>query len=516
MSLSPSKVCSRSRIPAPLARHRSSPLRPIMPKYVVIAVGVLVIMQPAARAERLPPVRATIFELSIRALEEQQESFADEPTQPETLEQPSRDMRLQTLPDGSPNEPSGITLEELERIALTNNPTLTKAAASVEAGRGTWMQSGLYPNPNLAYLGNEIGDQSTAGKQGGYIEQEFVRGGKLPLNRAIAARDIEIAQRDFAAQKLRLLNDVRIHFYAALVAQHQLDITRDLVDVGDRALQAAEDLLEAKEVSRIDVLQARVEVNEAQLALANSQNRFQAEWRSIAALIGVPGMVETRLQGDVLGNMPKFSWEESIGRILVESPELAATRLGVERAVCSLRRARVEPIPNVTIQAGPQYDLAAHRTLTNAVLVLPTPLFNRNQGNIRRAEADLRAARAEVARRELELTARLASAFERYLNARNQSQQYRGKIMPNAREALELVTSGYRQGELSYLALLTTQRTYVRTNLAYLDALRELWETSITIDGLLLTDSLQANRETVIARPPTAATPLPMSPLIGR
>jgi cobalt-zinc-cadmium efflux system outer membrane protein len=147
-------------------------------------------------------------------------------------------------------------------------------------------------------------------------------------------------------------------------------------------------------------------------------------------------------------------------------------------------------------------------------VVLPAPVFDKNQGNIRRAEADVRAARAEVARKELELTSKLAAHFENYLNARNQVKQYQTQIMPAAQEAWRLTNTSYRQGETGYLSLLTVQRTYFRSNLAYLESIRALWESSIAIDGLLLTDSLQdASNTPRFTRPPTM--PLPRSPFDG-
>ena len=68
--------------------------------------------------------------------------------------------------------------------------------------------------------------------------------------------------------------------------------------------------------------------------------------------------------------------------------------------------------------------------------------------------------------------------------------------MPNAQESLKLVSAGYRQGEFSYLVLLTAQRTYFQTNLAYLDALRDLRTAEVAIEGNLLGDSLQASEAT--------------------
>ena len=65
-------------------------------------------------------------------------------------------------------------------------------------------------------------------------------------------------------------------------------------------------------------------------------------------------------------------------------------------------------------------------------------------------------------------------------------QRYSTKILPRAKDSLDLVTTGLRQGEFNYLMVLTAQRTYFQTNLAYLTALRDLRESTIAIEGLLV------------------------------
>jgi outer membrane protein, heavy metal efflux system len=89
------------------------------------------------------------------------------------------------------------------------------------------------------------------------------------------------------------------------------------------------------------------------------------------------------------------------------------------------------------------------------------------------------------------LQQRLAVAFEQYTNAHYQVEKYSKDILPNAQASLKLTTSGYQQGEFSYLSLLTAQRTFFQTNLTYLEALRELRAAMATIEGNLLSDSLR-------------------------
>ena len=118
-------------------------------------------------------------------------------------------------------------------------------------------------------------------------------------------------------------------------------------------------------------------------------------------------------------------------------------------------------------------------------------IYDRNQGNIVAAQAELVAASREVDRLELELFNRFAESFEGYSNANREVQLLRANVLDNARESLELIGAGYRQGEFDYLRLLTAQRTYFSANLEYLQALRELWERAIELDGLMLMGGLK-------------------------
>jgi cobalt-zinc-cadmium efflux system outer membrane protein len=287
-----------------------------------------------------------------------------------------------------------------------------------------------------------------------------------------------------------VINDVRIGFYDVLIAQRLLETTSELVRIGDESARTTENLLKASEVDRIEVLQARIEADSARLQWQRAVNRHAAAWRQLTAVLGVPQLPCCRLLGDVEQCCPQFEWHDSLVRVLAASPELAAAQSEVARANWALRRAVVEPTPNINFQAGTQYDDASGYQIQFVQTGIAVPLFDRNQGNIRKAEAEIAAARANVARIELNLQSRLAAAFERYANARQQVELYRQRVLPNAKDSLDLVGLAVQVKEFNYLTLLTSQRTFAQTNLAYLEAVRELRQSAVAIEGLLLSDSL--------------------------
>jgi cobalt-zinc-cadmium efflux system outer membrane protein len=384
-------------------------------------------------------------------------------------------------------------------MALANNPTLVQATARVQAAQGRWVQGGLRPNPIVGYQASEVGNNGTAGQQGAFLSQEFVRGGKLALNRVAASQEIAQLQRQMEAQRLRVLNDVRIEYFNVVVAQRARELTGELAEIGKRGLETTERLFQGQQVSNAEVLQARIEAASASITLQNAQNRLAAAWRRLSSVVGTPEMAPQEVSGELTSQLAALDWGETYSRLITQSPELASARAGVSRARAILERAQAEPIPNLDVQLGVQYDNSSQYTIANIQAGVPIPFSNRNQGNVQTAYADVRNAQAEIGRIELSLRNRLASAFENYANARNQVDTFSRQILPDARSSLDLVSTGYRQGQVSFLALLTAQRTNAQANLAYLQALQELNSNRISIEGLLLTGSLQGESGSIDA-----------------
>ncbi|OHB81668.1 MAG: hypothetical protein A2V98_07005 [Planctomycetes bacterium RBG_16_64_12] len=384
-----------------------------------------------------------------------------------------------------------MTLVELESMALANNPTLVQAAMRVRAARDKCLQVGLYPNPVVGYSGAEIGNDGSAGQQGAFLSQQVVTAGKLQLNRAVVWQEVEQAQHAWEAQRRRVLNDVGAGYYDVLLAQRTVQLQEKLVGIGDASLRTSEQLLAAQEVSQVEVLQARIEADSVRLQLAGARNQLRAAWRRLAAILGVADLEAVTLAGDLEDDIPHLNWEDALEHLLATSPEVGQARAGVERARRRLERECAGRVPDLEVEASVHYDFATDDKLTGFQFGVPLPLYNRNQGNIRQAQAELVAARKEVERLELSLRRRLAGAFERYATAREQVQSYSGDILPHAQKQLTLVTTGFRQGELDYLTTLTAQRSYFRANLAYLESLGELWGSVVAIEGLLLSDALE-------------------------
>ena len=276
----------------------------------------------------------------------------------------------------------------------------------------------------IGYKGEDMGEEGAAGKQGLFMGQRIVTGGKLGLNRAVVSHEIQQAQQELEIQRLRVVNAVRGRAYEAIMAQRTVVLNEQLSAIGQQGVKAAEQLRQAREVSQVDVLQAQVEASSAKLALNNAHNNYKAAWQRLAVVMGVPEMMPKPLADDLGEAVPQLSWDNTVARLLSESPELARAHSGVERAKCALARAQAGRKPDIDVEATVQYNNATDETMATIGVGVPLQVFDRNQGNISKAHAELTAAHREVRRVELVLQDRLVEVFKQYANTRQQVEQY--------------------------------------------------------------------------------------------
>ncbi len=411
--------------------------------------------------------------------------------QKSSIRQTSADDEVQEVPDeaGHVRFQGSMTIEDFEEIAHENNPTLRQAAEVVQEQRGLWRQVGAYPNPTVGYLRSDPSNSALAGsqEQGGLFSQTIVTGGKLRLNRAVESQQINNALWELEAQRMRVLNDLRIRFLEVLAAQASMKLTDRLLKVARHGEDLVESAIQAKTASRADLLQVRIQRSGVQIAHQDALFRYESAWRQMVIMAGVPEMAVTPVKGNLRSGPAPLNEEESLQQLLAASPQLRAAEALRERAKYRYKREHVEPIPDVSIQEVVQYDRISRTTTASTLLAIPLPVFNRNQGNIAAAFAEIHQADAEIDRVRLTLQDQLTGAFRRYRTALNQVERYDSEILPDAKESLELIQLGFKSGEFNLLNVLIARQTYFQTSIAYIDALTELRKVEVEIQGLLLT-----------------------------
>jgi cobalt-zinc-cadmium efflux system outer membrane protein len=389
---------------------------------------------------------------------------------------------------------NSVTLEELESIALANNPAIKELAATTQKAAGYRTQVTRKANPTVGYQAMQLADQGTD-QHVAFYERQFVTGGKLELNHRVLNAALSSQVKELEAQRLRVTTDIRVRFYEALALQRQLELITDFTAVAENGLKIAELRKEAGEGSQIDVLQANIQLNEISLAQQQTLAQLSALWRELSAMAGVPDIPVTRLEGTLPEETPRREWEQLAETIVTTSPEYAAAQARISRARAKLQREIKQPLPNIHAQIGAGVDNSTGSGMLNLQFGVPLPIHNNNQGNICAARAELSRAYQEAERIQSNIKARLAMVSREYDTAAASVNQYANNILPSAIASMDLAEEAYQAGQVGFLQVLVSRKTYYDSNLKYVSAQAELATAQAKIDGFVLTGALNSVRD---------------------
>ncbi len=206
-----------------------------------------------------------------------------------------------------------VTLEQVQKIADESNPTLRQAEAEIRAAKARQQQAGLYPNPTMAYTGDEIrGGSVGGGKQGFFVQQTVVTGRKLGLSREVYGKEVKLAEIEAEEQKIRVQTAVKMAFVRVLAAQELLDARRDIAKIAQDAAETQGRLMNTGQADESEVLEAEVEAQRMRMSARMQENTLREEWRSLAAVIGQPELPLTTVAGNLEREWPELNEEEAV------------------------------------------------------------------------------------------------------------------------------------------------------------------------------------------------------------
>ncbi len=391
-----------------------------------------------------------------------------------------------------------LTLAELEQMALRTNPTVRQAAADVEAARGKAKQAGLYPNPEAGFQADQIGTgvgKATRGQPGGYVAFVIKTGGKLQLARLAALMEYSNAQVALRKAQLDLVNQVRANYFAVLVAREAVTVNRALARFTEDLYKAQQGLVKGAEQAPYEPLQSYAMALQARALLLQARNRYAAAWRQLAASLGRPELPPTELAGRADAPVPAFDIDKLREHVLANHTDVRTAENNILQARYNLRLAEVTPIPDIRTQVYVEKDWTTppFNTQVGVQSGGAIPLFDRNQGNILAAKAQLARAIDDVPRARNDLANRLALAFEAYENNRVLVGYYRDQMIPNQVRVYRAVYQRYQvapPGELNYNDVLTAQNNLGASLANYLTALTALWSSVVDLAALAQTEEL--------------------------
>jgi cobalt-zinc-cadmium efflux system outer membrane protein len=377
-----------------------------------------------------------------------------------------------------------LTIEGAVDEAVQRNLGLLAERANLSIAEAGLITARLRPNPvlsgganSLDWLGTGFNEINNAGPQeyAVRVDVPFERAHKRELRTEVADQAKRLAEAQFADAVRRLRLDVTLAGIDVLEAKARLELAQDNLQALERLLQLNERRLTSGAIpqlevsrSRVAMLQYRGNVRTAQLALTEARLK-------LLPLLGKKPDEEPIDIDDRLGVTPAPASPDS--RVLQDAaratrPDLLAAQLEQARTQADLRLQIAQG--KVDYALGAEYrrqqGVNGRGNLLGLFFSVPLPMFNRNQGEIARAEAEGDKANRSVTAVETNLAGEVASAYEAFDSSRQLLIEIERDLLTPTTEARAGTIYMYQAGATSLLDVLDAQRAYNDTMDTYYSA----------------------------------------------
>jgi cobalt-zinc-cadmium efflux system outer membrane protein len=374
-----------------------------------------------------------------------------------------------------------LTLDEVERTALAQNPEIALAARKVAAAEAHVPLAGALDDPQAMYRGWQVPlthpyDYNSAQNMF-MLGQSFPGRGKRGLRTTIAQSDVDLAKDELEQARLHVRVNVRKAFFDMLHSQDEIRIHDQHVGIAQQAIEAARIKYSVGKIPQVEILKAQL----ALTRLAEHMIRFERDAEVARArlntLMGRQPETPIEVQGDYAVNAPLPALDALVSSAMQARPDLAEAIAAETRSHKEQDLAKKAMVPDFSVSAGymlmPSGMSPRNNYMVEGSMTLPWLNRNKHDAEVREAVASTSEKGAEVTAIKAQALGQIEESLAEARAAQRLARVYQDSLKPQADQTLHAAVVAYENDQTSFLDLLDSQMTVVDVDLASIDALAD-------------------------------------------
>lgn len=371
-----------------------------------------------------------------------------------------------------------MSLEEAIGLFLRQNLDLLIVKYGIELSKGQQITARLFPNPvalmglvSSPVQGRTLGNSGQVFPQ---VQQLFELAGKRGYRIESAEYGLHSAEAAFEDAVRQLSFAVKETYYRVQLARKRLVLAEENRDRFSRILEINTIRFRKGFIAEVDLIRIRLQFIDFHSQVIQAIQEAQSARSDLRQLLRISPASELDLTTEldykrVDPDIVKLRAVAIDGR-----PDVRAKRFTLSRREADLRLAKAYRIPDVTVGAGYAVQGSHGPDNTNQMefsLGVPLPLFNRNQGGIVQAEAEIQVAGADLGKTLNQVENEVDVAYRNLLESRRLVEAFLEGVLDDARSTIAIVERAYGRGGVTLLDLLDAARTSRMIRQSYIEAL---------------------------------------------
>lgn len=365
-----------------------------------------------------------------------------------------------------------LTAEAAVKIALLNSADMQAAFEGIGIARGDLVSAWQLPNPtaeaSLRFRKEQSAtlDFSVTGDLSELI--------LMPLRAGVASAELDAAKLEVAGKAMDLIFEVRSAFYGYLADQQVLELRTTVLEALEASATTAMALHDAGNITDLDLANEQVLYEEARVNLAASQASIVASKQRLTSVMGLWGKDADWKTESRLAEPGEVTLTDLEARAIQNSVDLQIIR---HRFTAAAKRANLERASGILpeLKAGVAAEREENEWSYGPLAEVELPLFYQGQGEVARAQAEMRRQGQLLKARAIQVRSAARTAAVRIAAARDRAAHFKNVLLPARERILNQTQLQFNAMSISVFQLLMAKRDQVETARLYVEALRDYW-----------------------------------------
>lgn len=347
---------------------------------------------------------------------------------------------------GTAQDTLKLDLKGAEQIFLENNYQLIAQSYETEQAKAEVITAKLFDNPEFSYENLLYNPETKKFFQNRMPDGQFTTGiswlvklaGKRNKNIQLAGTGVKLQEYAYFDLMRTLRFDLRSTFYKAYYQQQSANMYQQQLNALERLLSNSEQQLKLGNIALKDIIRIKSQVfsiKSEHTALLNEIEASQTTLKTMMSINPATPLLLVHTEQDLSNEQPNYT-------ALVESAkanraDLQMAKTSINYAENNLKVQKSLAVPDVQLSVN--YDLQSNYPIryTGIGISVPLPLFNRNQGEIKKARIAIDAEHNRLKQQENQVE---QEVFKTYTAAQRTEQLYKSLDQSFSGDFSRLVT----------------------------------------------------------------------------
>lgn len=369
---------------------------------------------------------------------------------------------------------SELTLEQCLEIALANNPLLLSNYDQYQAARARINIARSFPQPEILLdypLQPRFFAPGRSDEKFLWVNQTIEFPGRRYLRTRAAFLEASETYQDSESLKLSIAYQVKEAFFNLLLAEEQLKYARENLQLNKDFTELVEVKHSSGEVSKAEVLRARVELAKAEALVKRYETEREIMAARLAVLMGRDKNAGLKIKGELRQPLLEITFEEAREAALSSRPEIKKVDYALQKTVMQKRQAYLGYLPDFNLgYARHQIEGIKYWDFS---LSFSVPLFfwQTRRGEVAEAEALIRSKQKEIVYWQDLVSLEVEEAHRQVLCCQEQVKLFEENIMNQAEQVYQLFLFSFKEGQIGGLDLIEARRTWIESRITYAEHL---------------------------------------------